>query len=186
MAAPHFTKWYAVTDAKIAAVTADTAASTTYGTLIDVPGIKSVTVSGDINTVELRGDNTLLDANSTLTNLTVEFEYAKLSLDALAVMAGGTVTDTGATVAEIATYRRLGSDTFGYFKFEAKTPTAGTDDVTGDGHIVLYKCIMSGFPEIGMAEEDYKTFSVSATAIPRLFDSRWLDVVINETAAVIV
>lgn len=182
----HTSKFYAVTDAKIAAVTADpSGGTTTYGTLIDVPGIKSVTISGDINTVELRGDNTLLDSNSTLTNVTVDFEYAKLNLDAVAAMIGGTVTDSGAGTTEVATYRRLGTDTFAYFKFEAKTPTAGVDEVLGDAHILLYKCMLSGFPELGMAEEDYQTFSASAVAIPRLSDSKWLDVVLNETAAAI-
>lgn len=186
MAISHFSKFYAVSDAKIAAVTADpSGGTTTYGSLIDVPGIKSVTISGDITTAELRGDNTLLDANSTLTGVTVDFEYAKLSLDALAAMAGGAVTDSGSGSAEVATYRRLGTDTFGYFKFEAKTPTAGVDELAGDGHILLYKCMLAGFPEIGMAEEDYQIFSASATAVPRLSDSKWLDVVLNETAAAI-
>ena len=182
----HFSKFYAVSDAKIAALTADPSGGTaTYGALIDVPGIKSVTVSGDINTVELRGDNTLLDSNSTLTNLTVSFEYAKLNLDALAAMVGGTVTDGGATTLETATFRRLGTDSFSYFKFEAKTPTAGVDEVAGDGHVLLYKCMLSSFPDLGMAEEDYQTFSAEAVAVPRLSDSRWLDVVLNETATAI-
>ncbi len=183
----HFSKLYAVVDAKIAAVTADPAAgTTTYGTLIDVPGIKSVSVGGDVSTVELRGDNTLLDANSTLTSVTLEFEYAKLSLDALDVLVGGAVTDAGAGAAETATYRLLNTDSLGYFKFEAKTPTAGVDEILGDAHIVLYKCILTGFPEFGMAEEDYQTFTVSAIAVGRLSDARWLDVVFNETATAIV
>lgn len=186
MAISHFSKLYSVVDAKIAAVTADPAGgTTTYGSLVDVPGIKSVTIGGDVSTVELRGDNTLLDANSTLTNISLSFEYAKLSLDALDVLVGGTVTDAGAGSAETATWRLLNTDTLGYFKFEAKTPTAGVDEVAGDAHIVLYKCIITGFPEFGFAEEDYQTFTVDALAVARLSDARWIDVVFNETAAAI-
>lgn len=182
----HFSKLYAVSDAKIGAVTADpSGGTTTYGTLVDVPGIKSVTIGGDISTVELRGDNTLLDANSTITNITLNFEYAKLSLDALDILVGGAVTDAGTGSTETATWRLLSTDSLGYFKFEAKTPTAGVDEVAGDAHILLYKCILNGFPEFGMAEEDYQTFSVSALAVGRLSDAKWIDVVFNETAAAI-
>lgn len=184
MTISHTSKLYAVTDAKIAAVTADpSGGTTTYGSLVDVPGIKSVRIGGAVETKELRGDNRLLDANSTLQNVTLEFEYAKLNLDAIDVMLGGAVTDAGSGSTETATYRLLSSDTLGYFKFEAATPTAGVDEVAGDAHILLYKCMLSGFPEFGMAEEDYQTFSVSAIAVGRLSDAKWLDVVYNETAA---
>lgn len=186
MAISHVSKLYAVEDAKIAAVTADpSGGTTTYGSLVDVPGIKSVTISGNVNTVELRGDNSLLDANSTLTNITLIFEYAKLSLDALDILAGGAVTDAGTGSTETATYDLLRTDALGYFKFEAKTPTAGVDEVAGDAHITLWKCMLSSFPEFGMAEEDYQTFSVSAIAVPRLSDNKWLQVKFNETAAAI-
>lgn len=186
MAISHTSKAYAVEDAKIAAVTADPAGgSTTYGSLIDVSGIKSVAFGTDINNVELRGDNSLLDSNATLVGVTVTFEYAKMNLDAYAVMLGGTVTDSGTGSTEVATYRRLNTNSFGYFKFEAKTPTAGADEVAGDLHIVLYKCMISGGTLFGMAEEDYQTFSVEAKALARLSDNRWFDVVLNETAAAI-
>lgn len=184
MALSHVSKLFAVTDAKVYAVTADpSGGATTYGAAIDVPGIKSVTISGNIDTKELRGDNTLLDTNSVLTNITVDFEYAKLNLDAVAAMIGGAVTDSGSTPNAVATYRLTNTNTFSYFKLEAKTPTAGSDSVTGDAHIVLYKCMLSSFPELGMAEEDYQTFKASAVAVGRASDGRWIDVVFNETAA---
>lgn len=182
----HISKLYAVEDAKIAAITADPAGgTTTYGSLLDIPGIKSVAIDGDITSSELRGDNTLLDANSKLSNISVTFNFAKLSLDALAVMLGGTVTDAGAGSAETATYRLLNTNSFGYFKFEAKTPAAGVDEVAGDGHLVFYKCQIASFPSFGLAEEEYQTISVSVNALARLSDNRWMDVVFNETAAAI-
>lgn len=183
----HISKMYAVSDAKIAAVSADpSGGTTTYGTLLDVPGIKSVSIGGDINTVELRGDNQLLDANSILTSVSLEFEFAKLSLDVIRVLAGGTVTDAGITPNQTAVYRLLGTDSIGYFKFEGRTPTGGVDTTTGDAHILLYKCIVTGFPEFGLAEEDYQTLTVSALALARLSDNRWMDVTFNETQAAIV
>lgn len=185
MAATHVSKIYAVEDAKIAAVTADTdGGSTTYGSLIDVPGIKSIGLDFEINAVSLRGDNRELDSDATLQAVTISFEHAKLSLDALAVMLGGTNTDSGSGAAEIATYRRVATDAFSYFKFEAKTPTSGTDNVGGDVHLVLYKCKLTDY-SLGMAEEDYQTFSGTARGVFRTSDARLFDVVFNETAAAI-
>lgn len=182
----HISKAFAVVDAKIAPLTADpSGGAATYGALVDVPGIKSVSIGGDISTVELRGDNQLLDANSTLTSISLEFEYAKLSLDALDVLVGGTVVDAGVTPNQTANYTLLGTDTLGYFRFLAKTPTAGGDAVTGDVQFELYKCILSGFPEMGMAEEEYQTFTVSAIALPRLSDQKWLRTAFQETASVL-
>ncbi len=183
----HFSKFFAISDAKIFKVTADPAGgTTTYGAAVDVPGIKSATISGDINTVELRGDNSLLDLNSTLTNISVSIEYAKLSLDVLPVVLGGTTADSGTTPNMIATYDLASTDSFSYFKLEGKTPTAGADTVTGDAHIILHKCILSSFPEMGFAEEDYRTFSMEARATPILgTGNKWITVKLNETAAAI-
>lgn len=187
MALSHISKTFAVSDAKISKITADASGgSTTYATSIDVPGIKSVTIGGDINSQDLRGDNTLLDYNAVLTGISLSFEYAKLQLDALGVMLGGSVTDSGTTPNQVATYSQLATQTFNYFKFEARTPTAGVDTITGDAHIVLYKCILTDFPELGFAEEGYKTYSVGAKAMPALgTGTKWMDIVLNETQAVI-
>jgi hypothetical protein len=180
----HVTKVFGVNDAKIAKLTADPAGGTaTYGTSIDVPGIKSVTIAGDISTVDLRGDHTLLDSDSTLQNITLSFEYAKLSLDALVVWLGGAVTDSGTTPDQMAKLALLGTDTLlgNHWKFEAKTVSADTPG--GDVHLVLYKCKLASFPELGTAEEDYLTFTVEARAVPRLADSKWIDVELRETVA---
>jgi hypothetical protein len=180
----HVSKSYGTRDAKIAPLTADPAGGTaTYGALIDVPGIKSVTIGGSVNEKQLRGDHQLLDTEAIIEDITITFDYAKLSQDVLDVLMGGTITDAGTTPTQTATYALLGTDSPGYFRFEAQV--AAADTVGGDVHLVLYKCKITGIPDIGTAEEDFKTFSVSARAVPRLADSKWMDVVFNETAAAI-
>lgn len=185
MALSHVTKVFATKDAKVSPLTADPAGgTTTYGTAIDVPGIRSVSLGGDITTVELRGDQTLLDSDSVLNNITVSFEYAKLSLDVLDVMLGGAVADGGSGSTETGTWSLLGTDTlFPTFKFEAQV--VSTDNPGGDLHIVMYKCKLSDFPEVGTELDDYQTFTAAATCSPRLSDSKWMDLVINETAVAI-
>ena len=183
MAVTHVSKVFAVKDAKIAKITADASgAATTYATSVDVPGIKSVTIGGDITSAELRGDNTRLDYSAVLSGVSVEFEYAKLSLDALAVLLGSTVTDSGTTPNQIAKLTVDSDDTLNYFRFEAVA--AGADPIGGDVLISLGKVILTEFPELGMAEEDYQTFSVSGQAMSPLgTGSKWLDISIRETTA---
>lgn len=185
MTLSHSTKWFAVDDAKIAKITADASgATTTYATAIDVPGIKSVGISGDVTSNELRGDSQRLDQSSKLGGLTLSFEFAKMSLDVMSILAGGAIVDAGTAPAATATYDLLATDTMSYFKFEAMT--TGVDSVTGDGHITLHKVILTSFPEIGFAEEDYQTFSVEGAAMPTLgTGSKLLTVKLNETAAAI-
>lgn len=180
----HETKWYGVNDAKIAKLTADPAGgAATYGTLIDVPGIKSVGITGDVNSVELRGDGKRLDQSSVLSGLSLTFEGAKQSIDVLVATVGGTVVDAGTGSTETVTYTLLGSDVMNYFKFEAQT--LGVDTISGDGHLLLHKCILSSAPALGMAEEDYQTSSIEAVAMPLLSTDKLLTAVLNETAAAI-
>lgn len=184
MTISHVSKLYAVEDAKIYELTADPAGgSPTYGAAIDIPGVKTVGIGGSVNNTTLRGDNSMLDSFSVLESVEVSMEWAKISLDAQALMLGGTVTDTGTTPNELATMARARTDRLKYFKLEAKTPADGVDPVGGDAHLVFYKCILSGFPESGLAEEDFQTQSVSLMAVPLISDDAWWDVVINETAA---
>lgn len=187
MPVPHYSKFFAVTDAKLAKLTADPAGgAAAYAALIDVPGIKGVTVTGDVKTSELRGDNTLLDTNSVLTNIKATISYAKLSLDVLAAVLGGTTVDSGVTPNMKATWDLAGTDAFSYFKLEGRTSTGGVDPVGGDGHILLHKLMLSAFPDLGLAEEDYQLYSMEASASPLLATgNRWVTVTINETQVAI-
>lgn len=182
----HNSKVYAVTDCKIARLTSDPdGGAAVYGTSIDVPGIKSMEIGGDINSSELRGDNSLLDQTSTIGSVTVSVEHAKVSLDVLNILLGGTVTDAGVAPNQTSTFSLGRDSTPQYFRIEGKTPANGSDFAGGDVHFVLYKCIVSSFPDLGFAEEDYRTVSFEAVALPRLADGKQLDAVFNETAVAI-
>lgn len=183
MALTHKTKWFAVVDAKISPLTADPeGGAATYGASIDVPGIKSVGITPGIASKELRGDNKRLDVDVSISGIRLQFAHAKLSLDALAVLLGGSVLDSGVTPAQKARYRHLGASRPGYWKFEAQAPSV--DVIGGDGHIIAYKCIVTGY-ELGNAEENYRTFSGTAETMARLADDVWVDIDINETAVAI-
>lgn len=184
MPVTHVTKVFAVTDCKIAKMLTDPAGgSATYSASVDVPGIKSLAISGSVNTQTLRGDNQLLDSDTVLQDASVTVAHAKLSYDVLAVLFGVTVVDAGTTPSQTATFDLLGSSKPGYFKVSGIS--ASSDVLTGNVQFVLHKCIMSSFPELGLAEETYQTTSFQAAAIPLLANGKWITSVLSETAAVL-
>jgi hypothetical protein len=183
------TKLYSVQDAKIAALLTDPAGgSATYGTIIDVPGIQTMEISGDIETKQLRGDNVKLASNSTISNIQVKVDHAKLSLDVLAAILGGTVTDSGTTPAQKSIWDLTATNaTLPPFKLEGVTPPNGVDIVGGDLHWILHKLTLSAFPDLGFSQEDYRVVSFTADADPLLATgNKWISGVLNETAAAIV
>jgi hypothetical protein len=182
------TKIYSVQDCKISPLTADPAGGTaTYGTALDVPGIQEMSISGDIETKKLRGDNGPLATNSAISNIQVAVTHAKLSLDVLAAIIGGLVTDSGTTPAQKSIWGLTAATaTLPPFKIEGVTPPNGVDIIGGDLHWVLYKCTASAFPDLGFANEDFRTTSFTADADPLLATGKWIDAVLNETLAAIV
>jgi hypothetical protein len=183
----RFTRVYGIQDAKISALTADPAGGTpTYGTPIDVPGIKSFEISGEIEVKKLRGDNVQLATNSAISSVTVAVTHAKLSLDVLATILGGEITDSGTTPSQITRWDLHGDDAnFPPFKLEGVTPPNGIDIIGGDLHVILHKLTLSTFPDLGFAEEDYRIASFSADADPLQSTGRWISIPINETATAI-
>lgn len=190
MPVTHVSKVYAVKDCKIAELTADPAGgAATYGASIDVPGIKSLAIGGDVADAELRGDNSLLDRDTNLAGISGSVEHAKISLDALAVILGtGAVVDAGVAPNQTATLALVGGSGTGVSKpryFRLEGVSASADPIAGNMRFTLYKCILGGFPDLGLAEDDYQTVSFDYNALPRISDGKWLDVSVNETAAVL-
>jgi hypothetical protein len=181
------TQVYAVQDAKIRPILTDPAGGTaTYGTPIDVPGIKSFEISGDVEVKRLRGDNGPLATRSALTNVQVAVTNAKLSFDVLKAIIGGTVTDSGTTPAQKSVWDLTPATAIlPPFELEGVTPSNGTDLIGGDLHWVLNKCGLTAFPALGFAEEDFRIASFSAACDPLLSTGKWISAVLNETAVAI-
>lgn len=157
----HISKRYGVTDAKIYAVTGDTASAYTYGSGIDVPGVKSITLDGSTSTKTLRGDNALLDSMIALDSITGTIQFAKDSLDVTAAALGLTVDDDTNT-AEL-----LIDGDAAPQPLRLEAIAAGSDFISGG--VKLYIAKMYMVPIAGLAEEDYQTFSVPFTTAPTVY-----------------
>lgn len=173
-------KLYSTEDCKVAALTSDVTGYAVYGTAIDVPGIRQVTMTPQIESKSLRGDNRELDADSTLVAVELSIEHAKINFDALEVFLGGTWTGGAST----GTYVQSDSGSLPYFQIGWRTPTSGGDDVGGDVQFRVFKAKITAYT-LGTAFEDYQILSATARGVYRLADDKLFDATVNATAAAI-
>lgn len=185
----HTTKLFGVNDAAVYKLSTDASGSApTYAAKVDVPGVQSVDAKLNMNTKTLRGDNTLLAADSVLQDISGTIHFAKHSFDVWAALTSALTTDGGTTPATTSTLT-IGQGTLpAFFKLEAQSKQV--DYVGGDVHILLYKCMPGTLP-LGFNEEDYMKQSVDFTAVPLLgtitgsVAQTWMTLLGNETAVAI-
>jgi hypothetical protein len=140
----------------------------TYGTAIDVPGLKNVTVNVSSDSKELRGDNTLLAKETVVQNIEVVLEFAKWDATVFAAITGSTITDTtdGYSVAVNA------NNNPGTFSLRALS--ASTSESGKQAEIYFPKLKIANIPDmLGLVEEDFKTVSVTCEVIPT-YSGDWM------------
>ena len=180
MAVSPVSKLYSTEDAKVALLLTDSAGSgATYDTMVDVPGIRQVTLTPQMESKQLRGDNRELDADSTLVAAEISFEHAKISFEALPVFLGGTWTP-GTT----GYYDQLGSDALPYWAMGWRTPTSGGDQIGGNVEFQVTKAKITAYT-LGTAFEDYQILSATARCVYRLADDKLFRAIVRETAGAI-
>jgi len=180
----HTTSVFSVDNAAITPLLTDPAGGTaTYGTKIDLPGIREAGFAPDVLAKELFGDNYIIARAAKARAVDSKLGVAKMSLDVLAAVLGGTVTDAGTTPAQTSTYVLLGSDKAKYFKLEYRVLGVELPGAAGGGdlHVVFWKCLIKATDQSAKMEDfALPTFDVSA--IPRLSDLKLVSIVENETA----
>jgi len=170
---------YGVTDCKIAQLVDDSGSTPTYDDAIDVPGIQEFEVSFNVESKELTGDDVVLDRRTAVKSISVDVTHAKISLEALEVLLGGTLTTSGTSPSRVHMYRQ-GSSTPPYFKLSAQVTQV--DEEGADLHFVLWKAKITDF-SMGATGDDYKTVSFTAEAIPCAGNTDYFyDLIEHETA----
>lgn len=171
-----------IDDAKIFKLTSDSTSALTYDTAIEVPGVQKLEIAAQATEKALKSDEKVLDYYVNTDYLSWAFYSSKISLDALAILEGGTVTLSGTTPNQTYTYSIGKSNAPEYFKFEAKANyTAGEN---GDFHLKLYKCKANNI-DIQYLANDYAIVTATGVAIPTTHDGKIKDNIINETATAI-
>lgn len=190
MALAHYTKVFGIDDAGIYKLSTDPAgAPPTYASKVDIVGAQSMEMTLATDTKELRGDNTLLAADSIIKDLTGKVNYAKFNFDVWAQLTSMTAADSGSTPNQKTLMTMAATDTPAYAKVEAQSKHV--DYVIGDLHYIVYKVIPANFLA-GFADENYKIQEFSFTSVPLIGTigggpaQAWWTVLVNETAVAIV
>ena len=95
MALKTVTKLFGVDDAKLFPVTEDSETQFTCGTGIDLPGVRQISLTYEIEEKSLTGDEKVLDVSNKIKSVSFNIEYAKLSLEVLAQLTGGSYSTSG-------------------------------------------------------------------------------------------
>jgi len=180
---PHETPVFSLDKCKIYPLTADPAGGTaTYGAGIACTGIQSLAVDPDTLYKELFGDNAIIAAAGKARKFTFKLGMAKVSLDVMAQLYGGTVTDAGSTPAQSTTYSVKNTDAGKYFKLECQILGVEIPASSGGGdlHVVGWKCKVMSAAIAGKAE-DFAPLTFDVAALARSADGKMFDLVENET-----
>lgn len=163
MAISHKTALLGVDDLKIFPITNDSEESFTVAEGIDVPGVRQISLTFEIDQKELTGDEKTLAVSSKIKSVTFNSEYAELSLDVLSALSGGSVSTNGADDSESASFSFSDGDLPQYFQLQAKIN--GTDSIVGgDCHIIIYKCKASAIPINGV-QSDFATYTFDGKGV---------------------
>ena len=169
---------YGLADTKITPYTTD--AATTLGSGTDYPNARSMSFSEAEDFEELRGDDKVIALRGKGASVDWEMEHGGITLPAYKLMAGGTVTTSGTTPAQVTTYSKKVTDVKPYFKAEGQA----ISDNGGDFHAVLYKCRASDSLEGELADGSFWLTSASGACLPATLTGKTdvlYDFVLNET-----
>jgi hypothetical protein len=172
---------FGLRDVKLTPLGADGA---TPGTAVDLPVSRTLSFSETEDFEELRGDDAVEASHGSGPIVEWDLESGGISLEAYAVMAGGTVATAGVTPAQIKTYEKATTNARPYFKIEGQS----INDNGGDFHAVIFRAKADGSLEGEMADGSFWLSSASGKGYGSLEAGTLGKVyrfVHNETAAAI-
>jgi hypothetical protein len=150
---------YGLRDVKVTPYT--DASATTLGTGVDLPNARTFSFSEAEEFSELRGDDKLVSTRGRGSSVEWDLEAGGLSLEALKVMTGGTITTSGTTPSQVKTFSKKTTDTRPYFRVEGQI----ISDSGGDIHCVLPRCRVTGNIEGEFADGEFFLTSGSGVAL---------------------
>lgn len=162
MALKTVTKLFGVDDAKLFPVTEDSEAQFVCGEGIDLPGVRQISLTYEIEEKSLTGDEKVLEISNKIKSVTFNMEYAKLSLEILAQLTGGTYTTTGEDDSAVGSYTFGGGDLPNYFQLKAQILDTNNDG--GDVHFCIYKAKATAIPINGV-QNDFATLTFDGKGV---------------------
>lgn len=152
-----------VRDGAIFELTTDAVGTLTYGTGYAIT-MQEFSLTPDINTAELPGNDVTLDIYSKAKGISGTIKNAKVHSSFLATLLGAEV----GTSANARVIKFDGDDLPVYFKIAVKVSYTGSDS-TASCVIHVYKCKLDSL-EFSLNQDDYATFSANYKAIPTTYE----------------
>lgn len=158
--------------------------STTLGTGVDVPRIRTVELNVTRDSTDLEGDDVKIATHTFAKGLEGSIEAGGVNPAVLKVLEGGVIVITNSGQAnEITTYQVRGNQTEGYFKLEAQMYA----DDGGDTHFIAYKVKATSGPNFSFAQGE---FALTQCDLSGIYDesvspTRLYDLVLNKTVTAI-
>jgi len=143
------------------------------GTLVDLPNAQEFEFTDTEEYTELRGDDRLVAKRGAGSTVEWTLNNGGISLEAYAVMAGGSVTISGTGSDTTKRYRKLATDNRPYFWVEGKAMS----DSGGDFHAILPRVIADDSLEGTLSDGEFWISQASGTGLSSLStDPKLLDV----------
>lgn len=157
----------------------------TPGASVDLPAARTFSFAEAEDFEALRGDDKQVASHGSGPGVEWELESGGISLEAYAVMAGGTITTTGVTPNVKKTYSKTAIQQRPYFKVEGQA----ISDSGGDFHGLVYKCKATDNLEGELSDGSFWLTGASGEGFPSTEAAnidKLYDFVHNETAINIV
>ena len=156
------TKLFGVDDAKLFPITEDSIEKFSCADGIDLPGVRQISLTYEIEEKSLTGDEKVLDVSNKIKSITFNIEYAKLSLEVLAQLTGGTYSTASSDDHEVGTFSFGGGDLPNYFQLKAQILDTSNDG--GDVHFCIYKAKATAIPINGV-QDDFATLTFDGKGV---------------------
>lgn len=153
----------------------------TPGSSVFLPAGRTFSFSEEVDSEELRGNDAIVATHDSTPRVNWDLEGGGISLEAWAILAGGTVTTTGVSPNEVKTLAKEGVDSRPEFEVEGRA----ISDSGGDFHIKVYRCKATGAVEGELSEGTFFLTGASGTGIPHSSSDKLYDLIHNETATVL-
>lgn len=149
---------------------------------VDLPASQTFSFKETVSSEQLKGDDVIMASHDYNPVVEWELDAGGISLEAYAVMNGGTVVATGTTPAQIKTYSKLTTDAKPYFEVEGQA----ISDNGGDFHCVVYRCKADGDMDGKLDNGTFFVTKATGKGYGRLDNQKLYDFVQNETPVAIV
>lgn len=168
---------YGLRDVKVTPI--DSAGA--LGTPVDLPNARTFSFEENEDFTELRGDDKVVANRGQGPTVSWELEGGGISLDAYAVLNGGSVVETGTTPNIVRTYTKLASESKPRFQAEGQA----ISEAGGDFHVLVYNCKATDGVSGELADGAFWLTGCSGTGIADPSTDKVYEFINNETETAI-